>query len=171
MQYDRFSPAEIAFWAAENPAPLTKRMSLHHVQISRMRFSGGFKLNWIAIYVSHQWITSGKIARGMMFGVTPFYIGRHVHFFVLRYVSHSSTQGAEKRFPYVFRLAMDVLPAQASAVPCERIFSSSKETCTPRRNRIDPKLMEALQILKFSFRSGAPDFAKHVEDTLYYLDD
>lgn len=47
-------------------------------------------------------------------------------------------------------MAMDVIPIQASAVPCERVFSSAKETTTARRNRISPKLMEALQMLKFS---------------------
>ena len=43
---------------------------------------------------------------------------------------------------------MDYLPIQASAVPCERIFSSSAETDTKRRNRMSPSLMEALQMLK-----------------------
>jgi hypothetical protein len=54
----------------------------------------------------------------------------------------------------VFALAMDVLPIQASAVPCERVFSSGKETMTARRNRISPELMEALQVLKYSVRNG-----------------
>lgn len=49
---------------------------------------------------------------------------------------------------------MDLLPVQGSAVPCERVFSSSKETMAPRRNHIGPVLMEALQILKFSFKYG-----------------
>ena len=62
---------------------------------------------------------------------------------------------------------MDILPAQASAVPCERLFPSSKETCTPHRNRINPELMEALQTLKYSFRSEALDHTKHIEDSLY----
>jgi hypothetical protein len=79
-------------------------------------------------------------------------------------------QGAERRFPYLFRLAADILPVQASAVACERLFSSSKEMCTPRRNRINPELMEALQTLKFSFRSGSLDLSKHIEDTLYLFD-
>ncbi|KAI5893793.1 uncharacterized protein SCHCODRAFT_02500333 [Schizophyllum commune H4-8] len=41
------------------------------------------------------------------------------------------------------------MPIQASAVPCERVFSSSKETDTTRRANLEPNLMEALQILKF----------------------
>jgi hypothetical protein len=44
---------------------------------------------------------------------------------------------------------MDILPIQASSVPCERVFSSSKETTTPRRNKLHPQLVEALQVLKF----------------------
>ncbi len=44
---------------------------------------------------------------------------------------------------------MDILPIQASSVPCERVFSSSKETTTARRNKLSPKLVEALQVLKF----------------------
>ncbi|PCH42992.1 hypothetical protein WOLCODRAFT_74512, partial [Wolfiporia cocos MD-104 SS10] len=53
-------------------------------------------------------------------------------------------------YPTIFSLAMDILPIQASAVPCERVFSSSKETTTPRRNHLSAKMMEVLQMLKFS---------------------
>jgi hypothetical protein len=49
---------------------------------------------------------------------------------------------------------MDIILIQALAVPCERVFSSSKETMTAWRNRISPQLMEALQMLKFSIRQG-----------------
>jgi hypothetical protein len=49
---------------------------------------------------------------------------------------------------------MDITPIQASAVPCERVFSSAKETMVPRRSRISSDLMEALQLLKFSVRNG-----------------
>jgi hypothetical protein len=49
---------------------------------------------------------------------------------------------------------MDILPIQGSAVPCERVFSSSKETMSARRNRISPELMEALQMLKFAAKKG-----------------
>jgi hypothetical protein len=51
---------------------------------------------------------------------------------------------------------MDIIPIQASSVPCERIFSSGKETMSARRNRISGELMEQLQILKFSIKKGRP---------------
>jgi hypothetical protein len=53
---------------------------------------------------------------------------------------------------------MDVLPVQASAVPCERIFSSSKETITPRRSRISGVTVEMLQVLKYCFKRDRLDF-------------
>jgi hypothetical protein len=49
-------------------------------------------------------------------------------------------------------LAMDVLAIQGSAVPCERVFSSGKETMLARRSWIKYDLMEALQMLKFSLK-------------------
>ena len=55
-------------------------------------------------------------------------------------------------FPTLFAIAIDYLPIQASSVPCERIFSSAKETDTLKRNRMSPMLMEALQMLKFSLK-------------------
>ena len=128
--------------------------------------------------MSHKWPRTKKLFRVWspkattlsLFGVTPSSIGWYVSFQNLTHDSHPFVQGAERRFPYLFRLVMDVLPAQASAVACEQLFSSSKETCTPRQNRINPDLMEALQTLKFSFRSETLDLTKHVEDTLYLLD-
>ncbi len=57
-------------------------------------------------------------------------------------------------YPYLYRVALDVLAAQASAVICERVFSSSKETDTLRRSRIEPELMEALQCLKYYYKQA-----------------
>jgi hypothetical protein len=53
---------------------------------------------------------------------------------------------------------MDYLPVQASSVPSERVFSSSAETDTKKRNRIKPELMEALQILKFALKKERLNF-------------
>ena len=61
-------------------------------------------------------------------------------------------------FPTLFRIALDYLPIQASSVPCERVFSSAKETDTLKRNRIHPVLMEALQTLKFSIKKERFNF-------------
>jgi hypothetical protein len=55
-------------------------------------------------------------------------------------------------------MAMDYLPIQASSVPCERVFSSSAETDTKRRNRINPLMMETLQMLKFHLRKERLNF-------------
>lgn len=53
---------------------------------------------------------------------------------------------------------MDYLPIQASAVPCERVFSSSAETDTKRRNRTSPLVMESLQMLKFHLKKERLNF-------------
>lgn len=45
-------------------------------------------------------------------------------------------------------------------MPCERVFSSSKETCTVRRNRLSPALLEVLQILKFLFKQERLNFSE-----------
>ncbi len=58
----------------------------------------------------------------------------------------------------MFLVALDVLPVQASSVPCERVFSSAKETCPLRRSKISAKLFEALQILKFIFKQQRLSF-------------
>ena len=57
------------------------------------------------------------------------------------------SQEHEHRYPRIFHLAMDIIPIQASSVPCERVFSSGKATMAPWRSRISGELMESLQIL------------------------
>ncbi|KAJ3572595.1 hypothetical protein NP233_g2975 [Leucocoprinus birnbaumii] len=61
-------------------------------------------------------------------------------------------QDNQLRYPTLFAAALDFLPIQSSAVPCERVFSSAKETMTDRRNKISRSLMEELQMLKFRSR-------------------
>ncbi|KAB5589421.1 AC9 transposase [Ceratobasidium theobromae] len=55
-------------------------------------------------------------------------------------------------FPLIYAVSMDVLPAQASSVYLERLFSSRKLTCTQGRNKISAETVESLQILKYSLR-------------------
>jgi hypothetical protein len=62
-------------------------------------------------------------------------------------------------------MAMDYLPIQASSVPCERVFSSSAETDTKRRNSISPLLMEALQMYKFYLKKERLNFTANWSTT------
>ncbi|KAG8728978.1 DNA-directed RNA polymerase II subunit rpb1, partial [Ceratobasidium sp. 423] len=50
------------------------------------------------------------------------------------------------------RIAMDVLPVRAPSVSSERVFSSSKMTCTAERSRLSVKTMEALRVLKHALK-------------------
>ncbi|KAF8151429.1 hypothetical protein B0H34DRAFT_615974, partial [Crassisporium funariophilum] len=43
-------------------------------------------------------------------------------------------------------------------VPCERLFLSSKKTCTYQRSQILPKLLEALQTRKCKLKHNQFDF-------------
>jgi hypothetical protein len=63
-------------------------------------------------------------------------------------------------FPTLYAMAMDYLPIQASAVSCERVFSSSAETDTKKRNRINPELMESLQMLKHHLKKERLNFTE-----------
>ncbi|KIJ22898.1 hypothetical protein M422DRAFT_101193, partial [Sphaerobolus stellatus SS14] len=63
-------------------------------------------------------------------------------------------------YPRLFRLAIDYLPAQASSVPSERVFSGGGETDHHRRNRISPGLFEQLQMLKFMLKKSRLDFGE-----------
>ena len=49
---------------------------------------------------------------------------------------------------------MDILPIQGSAVPCECVFLSAKETMSAHQNHISLELMEALEMLKFLVQKG-----------------
>jgi hypothetical protein len=53
-------------------------------------------------------------------------------------------------YPTLFAMAMDYLPIQASAVSCERVFSSS----------INPELMESLQMLKYHLKKEYLNFTE-----------
>ena len=76
------------------------------------------------------------------------------------YILISMQQLSELTLPTFFAMSLDFIPIQASAVPSERVFSSSAETDTKKRNRINPVLMEALQMLKFTLKQSRLDFTK-----------
>jgi len=60
----------------------------------------------------------------------------------------------------LYLIVLNYLPIQASAVPCECVFSSSTETDTKRHNQIHPVLMEALQMVKFSLKNDRLNFTE-----------
>src|SRR5438477_6802921 len=82
--------------------------------------------------------------------------------FSLNFISTNYVfQENEKIYPLLYRVALDILPVQASAVPCERIFSSSKETCTLRHSLLSGATLEVLQVLKYLYRQERLDFSSH----------
>lgn len=54
----------------------------------------------------------------------------------------------QKAFPFLSQMAIDILSIPGSSADVERLFSSSKLTCTDQRNRLGIKLIEALEQLK-----------------------
>ena len=71
----------------------------------------------------------------------------------------STLQTHAKVYPTLAKIALDVLPAQASSVPCERLFSAGKEIAVARRSQLGADLFEQLQMLKFAWRKGLVDHA------------
>ena len=66
----------------------------------------------------------------------------------------SIPQENHQHYPTLFHHTMDILPIQGSSVPCEQVFLLAKETMAPHQNHMSTKMMEALQILKYSFQYG-----------------
>lgn len=69
-------------------------------------------------------------------------------------------QTNSKRYPTLARIALDVLPVQASSVACERLFSAAKHITTDNRSRLRTDVFEQLQLLKTSWRPHLVDIAK-----------
>ncbi|KAG8978537.1 hypothetical protein FRB93_011038 [Tulasnella sp. JGI-2019a] len=65
-------------------------------------------------------------------------------------------------FPLLASIALDVLPVQASSIPCERVFTSNKETTTMHCANLSPSLMSALQELKFQYKQDWLNFVSHL---------
>jgi hypothetical protein len=70
-----------------------------------------------------------------------------------------SVQDHAKLYPTLAKIALDVLPAQASSVPCERLFSAGKEIAVARRAQLGAEVFEQLQILKSHWRRSVCDLA------------
>ena len=54
-------------------------------------------------------------------------------------------------FPTLIRIALNILPCHVSSVPCERLFSASKQTADLHQLSLGAKRFEKLQIIKFAW--------------------
>ena len=73
--------------------------------------------------------------------------------------THHLTQNHSQLYPTLAHIALDILLCQASSVPCERLFSSSKQVADDRRARLGPTKFEELQLMKFSWRNDIHNLA------------
>jgi hypothetical protein len=81
-------------------------------------------------------------------------VGTCSYFISFQYYHSFLFQNNAKLYPTLSRIALDVLPSQASSVPCERAFSSAKLTGSDRRSRMKAEIFEILQILKAKWRGN-----------------
>ena len=56
-------------------------------------------------------------------------------------------------------MALDILPCQASSVPCERLFSASKQVTMERRSRLGADRLEQLLVMKSAWQGTMVDWA------------
>lgn len=68
------------------------------------------------------------------------------------------------------RIALDYIPAQASSVAAEFLFSSSSQTADVRRTRIGSQLFEELQITKEQWKRDVVDFARLNDESVETID-
>jgi hypothetical protein len=68
-------------------------------------------------------------------------------------------QNNAKLFPTLARIALDVLPSQASSVPCERLFSGTKQIAVDRRARLGSAVFEELVVMGSAWRPDIYDMA------------
>ena len=72
-------------------------------------------------------------------------------------------------YPTLARIVLDYLPAQASSVPCEQLFSTTKQTAVDWHTHLSLEKFEHLQVLKFAWRGDIPDLSaanQEVEDVV-----
>jgi hAT family C-terminal dimerisation region len=105
----------------------------------------------------------GALSAGSMINTFGFWKVRIYHNRLSMFKLLNCQQAHEHTFPTIFCIAMDYLPIQASTVPCERVFPSSAETDTKKRNRIRSELIEAIQVLKFALKKSCLDFMAHLQ--------
>ena len=57
------------------------------------------------------------------------------------------------------RIVLDVLPSQASSVPCERLFLGTKQIATDKRANLGPVIFEKLTIMNSAWKAKLFDAA------------
>lgn len=62
-------------------------------------------------------------------------------------------------YPTLACIALDVLPSQASSVPCEWLFSGTKQVATDHRASLGSKVFEELTIMKHAWGPNIYDAA------------
>ena len=60
-------------------------------------------------------------------------------------------------FPTLVQIALNILLCHVSSVPCERLFSASKQTADLHQSSLSVKHFEELQIIKFAWRKKIVD--------------
>ncbi|KIK92040.1 hypothetical protein PAXRUDRAFT_148157, partial [Paxillus rubicundulus Ve08.2h10] len=60
--------------------------------------------------------------------------------------------------PLLYCISLDILPTQASTVPCKHVFSSGKEINTDHHNNLLPEMMQMLQMIKYMFHKDRLSF-------------
>ena len=68
-------------------------------------------------------------------------------------------QNNAQLYPTLARIALDVLPSQASSVPCERLFSGTKQIATDRRASLGSTAFEELTMMKSAWGPELYDMA------------
>jgi hypothetical protein len=68
-------------------------------------------------------------------------------------------QDNHRLYPTLAQMALDFLPCQASSVPCECLFSATKQVATDRRVRLGAQKFEELQLMKFAWCQGVINIA------------
>jgi hAT family C-terminal dimerisation region len=62
-------------------------------------------------------------------------------------------------YPTLGHIALDILPAQASSVPCKQLFSGTKQIAEDRRLRLGPIVFEELAIMNLAWGPELYDMA------------
>jgi hAT family C-terminal dimerisation region len=76
-------------------------------------------------------------------------------------------------YPTLARIALDVLPSQASSVPCERLFSGTKQIAVDRRARLGTAVFEELVVMGSAWGADIYDMAAWTgsqEEEVDYID-